>query len=107
MLIGNTGQQLLILDYHFIRYFLSTVSVHQPFLKYTSTVTKRSTLRLSSAAEFLLVYALGTMVNSKVHSLGRARRCSGLRAVTVLQWWPKSYQVDGVAKLQPSVATCI
>jgi len=28
MLIGNTGQQLFILDYHFIRYFLSTVSVH-------------------------------------------------------------------------------
>ena len=41
-------------------------------------------------------------MNSKVHSLERTRRCSGLRAVTVLQWWPKPYQVDGVAKLQPS-----
>ena len=44
------------------------------------------------------------MVNSKVHSLERTRRCSGLLTVTVLQWWIKSYRVDGVAKLQPSVA---
>jgi len=42
-----------------------------------------------------LLCALETMVNSKVHSLERTRRCSGLRAVTVLQWWPKPYQVTG------------
>jgi len=48
------------------------------------------------------------MVNSKVHSLERTRRCSSLCAVIVLQWWPKPYRVDGVAKLQPSGAwhTC-
>jgi len=37
-------------------------------VKYTTTVTKRSTLRPPYAAEFLLLYALETTVNSKVHS---------------------------------------
>ena len=46
------------------------------------------------------------MENSKVHSLERTWRCSGLRAVTVLQWRLKPYQVDGVAKLQPSSRYC-
>ena len=59
-----------------------------------------STFAISPPDEFL--YYLATMGNSKVHSLERTRRYVGLRAVTVLQWRPKPYRVDGVAKLQPS-----
>jgi len=77
-MIGSTRQQLFLLDYHL------------------TNLLNASTRRPSSAAEFLLLYTLATMVNSKVHSLERTRRCSGLRAVTVLQWRRKLYQVNGV-----------